>query len=70
MTLTFAAPHSSVTCCDIRLYEQWNLRFFMAVKAHNMVLLVMTLCNLVESFDASVYIADICCITWSMLANI
>ena len=35
----------------------------MAAKAHNMVLLVMTLCNLVESFDASVYIADSCCIT-------
>ena len=41
-----------------------------SVKAHNMVLLVMTICNLVESFDASVYIAHSFCITWSMLANI
>jgi len=42
----------------------------MAVKAHNMVLLVITLCNLVESIDSSVYMADICCITWLMLANV
>lgn len=70
MALTFATPRSSVTCCDIR--RVWALEFeiLMAVKSHNMVSLVMTLCNPAESFDASVYIADSCCITWSMLANI